>query len=525
MPDGVRTSRPNVLVFMTDQQNGATVLDGAMPRALTPHLDAFRRRAASFSQAFAPSPHCCPSRTSFFTGLYPSEHGVWNNVNVPNALSRGPRPAVRFWSRDFRAAGYELVFSGKWHVSNTQTPSDFGWRELRPGPAAPVDTSDEEGQRRHAHDMTLLAERSVVDDGDHPRGPGEILRPGWPHYVHYGTEENPFDDESVVASALDFLADRDAEDDRAPWFCYVGTLGPHDPYTPPARFLDWYDPSDIRLPPTFGDSLADKPALYRRTRDRFDQLTEAEHRDALRHYLAFCSYEDELFGRLLASLEASGALENTIVVYLSDHGDYAGDHGLWGKGLPSFLSAYHVPMIIGGPGVDPDRYDERWAGFTSLADVGPTLLELCGLPSDSRMSGVSRAPWLVGRSQADPRPEIVLQSNGNEAYGIQRIVVTERWKLVYNMFDDDELYDRVDDPGEMSNLLDQSHRERSVGSGPLDMIPEHLREVVRDLYVRLWRFGLEHDDDNLSGYILTALASFGPGLVHSDTSSTDERGA
>ena len=112
--------RPNILVFMTDQQNGGTVLPGNPWKAVTPVLDDFRGDAVSFSRAYCPSPHCCPSRATFFTGLMPSQHGVWNNVNVANALSRGFRGGVNPWSVDLAEAGYGLHFAGKWHASNSQ---------------------------------------------------------------------------------------------------------------------------------------------------------------------------------------------------------------------------------------------------------------------------------------------------------------------------------------------------------------------------------------------------------------------
>src|SRR5690625_2397432 len=120
---------PNVVVFMTDQQVGGTVLPGSRIRAQTPHLDAVAARGVTFGRSYTVSPHCCPSRASFFTGRYPSEHGVWNNVNVANALSRGPYPGTPFWSTALAAAGYRLGFAGKWHVSSTESPSDHGWQE------------------------------------------------------------------------------------------------------------------------------------------------------------------------------------------------------------------------------------------------------------------------------------------------------------------------------------------------------------------------------------------------------------
>ncbi|MBP2356082.1 arylsulfatase A-like enzyme [Kribbella aluminosa] len=495
---------------MTDQQRGVTVSGSHPLRALTPRLDAFANDTTTFCRGFTPSPHCCPARASFFTGLYPSEHGVWNNVNVPNALSRGPREGVPFWSTDLAQAGYRLGFTGKWHVANRQGPSAYGWEELNAAPPFPVEPQSDDRQRAEAiasqREILVRSSPSVIDG---ERRDGQILRPGWPAWSLYGTRENPFGDDDVVDRGVKYI--RSAPDDE-PFALYVGTLGPHDPYVPPQRFLDLYDPTEIELPPTFVDDMADKPAMYRRARDRFDQLTEREHRAALHHYLAFCSYEDELFGRLLDALVETGHYDNTIVLYVSDHGDYTGEHGLWAKGLPSFLPAYQVPMLIKdadrGPG--QPRQVRVFERPTTLVDLGPTLLDLCGVAATSPMSGQSVAADLRSPDAPATR-DLVFQSNGNEVYGIQRIVLTDRWKLVVNLFDDDELYDRETDPGEMVNLIARpAGQRRTLGRRADDTVPEPFRPVVHDLYGRLWRFVLAHDDEILNPYILTALATYGP---------------
>lgn len=501
-------AQPNVLIFMTDQQNGSTIRDGTWCRAKTPHLDRFRGGAVDFTDAFTTSPHCCPSRASFFTGTYPSEHGVWNNVNVGNALSRGPRPGVPFWSRAFADAGYALGHSGKWHVSNAQSPSDFGWQELT-SPAQPGRGLDLDGQRIEARRRELARLDDRPASGPVRRA-GEILRPGWPRYVHYATDEDPFGDAAVVEHGVSFIRGRQDQETDGPWCLYVGTLGPHDPYMPPKRFLDLYDRDAIVLPANFNDTMADKPAFYRRTRDRFDQMNAAEQRDALWHYMAFCSYEDALFGRLLSALEETGQLQDTIVVFTSDHGDYAGEHGLWGKGLPCFQSAYSVPFVVGGPGIEPALAGTRCRTPLSLADFGPTLSELCHVVPVPGMSGRSIAGFLMAGGSEPVRQDIFFQSNGNEAYGIQRIIVSNRWKLVYNAFDYDELYDLDADPGEVHNLLAVDASVRNLGAGHLDRIPQDLRPIVRDLYIRLWRFAIDRGDDIFDPYILTAMGTFGP---------------
>jgi arylsulfatase A-like enzyme len=282
-----------------------------------------------------------------------------------------------------------------------------------------------------------------------------------------------------------------------PWCMYVGTLGPHDPYIPPQRFLDMYEGMAFDLPDTFDDPMDDKPALYRRTRDRFNQLTREEHQEAIKHYLAFCSYEDWLFGRLIDKLKERGEYEDTVVLYVSDHGDYLGDHGLWCKGLPSFLSNYHVPAILkmpgGGRGVIRDE-------LVSLCDFAPTLLDIAGTESPVAFAGGSLLPLLKPETRnLKPawRNATHFQTNGNETYGIQRSILTDRWRFVFNAFDYDELYDLESDPGQMKNLAGDPAYE----------------EVKKAMYTRIWEFGLAHDEQAINEYIMTAMADYGPGMA------------
>jgi arylsulfatase A-like enzyme len=156
-------------------------------------------------------------------------------------------------------------------------------------------------------------------------------------------------------------------------------IGPHDPYIVPQKYLDMYDLADVPLPPSYGDELADKPAIYQRMREtRFGQLSEREVREGIRHFWAYCTYLDDLFGRLLAALDATGQRENTLVLYTSDHGDYCGEHGLFAKGIPCFQGAYRVPAIIRWPAGVADA-GRREDAFVSLADFGPTFLEAAGV--------------------------------------------------------------------------------------------------------------------------------------------------
>lgn len=477
--------KPNILIFMTDQQRGDSI--SPYGKAKTPNLDKFCHEGIVFSEAYTASPHCCPSRATFFSGLYPSQHGVWNNVSIGNAISRGLYDGVRLWSEDMKDAGYDLYFHGKWHVSSLEGPEHRGFQVA--GATEP--------RKTYQHARPSTAEWKGYDriaSGSRERKEGEIIRAGYPSYIHYGTEDNPFNDDNVVNEAIDGIRNRKA---GSPWVRYVGTLGPHDPYFVPQKYLDMYSLDDMKLPDSFNDKMLDKPAFYRKTRDRFDRLSEQEHKEATRHYLAFCTYEDALFGRIIEALDQSGEADNTLVIYTSDHGDYMGEHGLWTKGLPCFRGAYHVPLAMRWPTglVQPARVENA---FVTLADFAPTFLELAEVGEERSFSGMSLVPFLRNEQPAEWRDAVFTQTNGNEQYGIQRSIMTKEWKLVHNGFDYEELYDLHNDPGETRNLY---------GDPQYD-------EVVKTLFTRLWGFARSVDDVCVNAYIMTALAPHGPGVIY-----------
>ena len=479
---------PNILIFMTDHQRSDTVWPGSA--ALTPNVDRLAAQGLMFTEAYCPSPHCCPSRATFFTGLYPSQHGVWNNICNENALSRGLNPGVRTWSEDLAEAGYMMHYDGKWHVSVEETPVNRGWTEhFVSGVAGEHHSRSWESYQENASDLSQTE-----------RGEAQILRPGYGPYTLYGRAQ-PGDgfithDEKVTEIATQVLPDLLEETD--PWCLYIGLIGPHDPYNVPQKFLDLYDPNEIELPPSYADSLTDKPRIYQRLRDQvFGQLSEAEIRDCIRHYYAYCSYLDDLFGQILQILDASAAKDDTLVIFCSDHGDYAGDHGLFAKGIPCFRGAYNVPIVMRWPNgiTNPGRQEQS---FASLADVAPTLLEAAGLQVDRDFAGMSLLPWLRNSKPDNWREAVFTQCNGVELYYTQRSVTTRDYKLTFNGFDQDELYDLRHDPHEMVNQADN---------------PKYA-SVKKDLYRYLWQFAYQNDDHFAANpYITVALAEYGPGVI------------
>lgn len=185
----------------------------------------------------------------------------------------------------------------------------------------------------------------------------------------------------------------------------------------------------------------------------------------------------------------------TIVIYVSDHGDYAGAHGLWTKGLPCFKEAYHICSVIGFGNIrEKGRIVEE---MISLVDYAPTFLDIAGVSPERIFAGKSLMPFLEGEIIKNWRSELYTQSNGNELYGIQRGGFDQRFKFVYNGFDFDELYDLTTDPLEMHNVAND----------------EAYTDIKKEYYRKMWRFAYENQDMLGDAYTTTALCDYGPGII------------
>lgn len=505
--------RPNILIFLVDQVQGQVVAPDHPCQM--PNVTQFARQGVTFSQTFGPSPHCCPARATFMSGLYPSRHGVYNNVSTRTAFQKGLNPGVKLFSEYLKEAGYHLAHAGKWHVSDEETPADRGWEELSSYSTHASDRADARIREMGAGWREELAR---------PRELGEVRRPGWTPAQAFGRvlegddaiERSPYYKNAILpgVAAIPELAQR-----GGPWALCVSTdMGPSSAV--PKRFLDLYDPDTVPLPESFHDSLADKPRVYQRMQHQlWGQVSMAEVRQTIAQYWALCSLEDYYFGELLGALDASGQADNTLVLFVGDHGDCCFAHGLLHMGIHSFRECYHVPAVVRWPAglSSPGR---TVGEFVSLADFAPTFIELAGREPEERLTGRSLVPFLQDETPDDWRDCWCSQTKGNEVYYTQRIVQTRRHKYVSNWFDFDELYDLESDPNEMVNLASPDRVEQPplFPEEPGDDRPQvpwphlspELEDVRRDMLARMWRFADQEDDIIFNTYPPVALAAYGP---------------
>lgn len=511
-------SHPNILVFMVDQFP-ARYLD---PDSMC-HLPNVRRLAdegVTFSETYSPSPHCCPARATFMTGLYPSRHGIWNNVNNPTAHSRDVVPDTPFFSDPMKQSGYRMALSGKWHISNVRMPRDCGWEELVP--------------HNHLPEVKNLVERTVNRSRNFStiRQFGHILRTGWPDVTFVpecpegkNVYRESFHYNRAIGPAMEAIRTF-AEQDN-PWMIFASTdMAPGNPA--PKKFLDLYDIDNIVLPPSFNDTMEDKPRVYQRMRNQvWGQLSEQEVRQSIASYMALCTAQDAMLGDMLRVLEETGQSSNTLVLFVGDHGDHQFAHGLLDMGIHAFRESYHVPAVVRWPGgISPEVVGSKVEELVSLADFAPTFLELAGAQCEVRLSGRSLVPFFRGQKPADWPDAVFHQTNGNELYFTQRTVRTKKWRYTYNGFDFDELYDLENDPFELKNLafpdpaIQPIRYAPSPAEGeqhePWPRLDEALEGVRQEMMKRLWEFSIAENDQHIfSAYAPVAMPVFGPGITES----------
>ena len=270
---------------------------------------------------------------------------------------------------------------------------------------------------------------------------------------------NPVDpeyseDAYIANRAIRYIKERPAD---KPFFITCGFEGPHPPFKIPEPYFSMYDPQDFSEPPDFG-SQDGEPASNRRNyyRKLFnDQGTDwADWRHAVAVYSGFVSLIDDQVGRLVRVLKDQGVYENTVIIYISDHGEMLGCHGLWHK-MTGYEEALRVPFIVGGGAVK--SRSKNLDAPVSLLDIAPTILGLAGLPVPAVYEGENLAPVIQGNKPAPERKYLFSEFQAfGEWHGAVdwRLVTDNRLKYIWNCGDTDELYDLRDDPHETVNRID-----------------------------------------------------------------------
>ena len=480
------TKKPNILLITSDQQR-ADCFGFENPHVRTPHLDALTAGGTRFNACITPNLVCQPSRASILTGLLPLSHGVWDNgVDLDPALGE------KGFAGTLAAAGYDTAFIGKAHFATKATFAPTGTPEcMRSFAKFGADWRGPYMGFRQAELIVL----------GHVNNPLPLERPPVGHYERWLLSQDDEEEVLRLCTASDgtdtegaaqtwhsvlpvpwhsstWVGDRTVEflskRDRSKPFCaWASFPDPHQPFDCPVPWSKLHDPRDVPLPETRGEipeavrpwwykaTLEGTPALadpeFRHLRakvSRMPKQTDRQLAQMTANYYGMISLLDHNVGRILAALEASGAAEDTIVIFTTDHGDMMGNHGLYLKGPWPLEDLLRVQMIASGPGVAKGRVV---ADPVSTLDLSATFYDYAGTGAPMDLQARSLRKLMEGKPDAREAAWSEWHVHPSRCgVGLQlRTVRTRTHKATFELSSGaGELYDLANDPLEKVNRFD-----------------------------------------------------------------------
>ena len=441
------TQKPNILFILSDEHsfrftNTLSRAEGGEP-VHTPTFDRLAAQSTVFRTAYCGVPLCTPSRMCLMTGQDAPGCGATSNHGwLDPALDTLPKMLVR--------AGYETALVGKMHFNGSNQFHGFRHRPF----------GDLTGRAIHQWEHSAWPSGTVdlpqeLQEGDNPNV-SDHLPDRTRHAGESRLPESLIVDRIVAEETISWLRNYASEESGQPWFLCASFSRPHFPLTAPRRWIDRYRKTGV-TPPFVGkegDSY-DHP-VSAAIRDGFDtnRIDDAETQRAREGYFACVSYLDEILGDMLARLQADGALDNTIIVYTSDHGEMAGELGTWWKS-GWYEACTRVPLMVSTPaqrrGEQPAR---RIDTPVSLMDLAPTLATLGGGAPAAPVTGRDLSDAIRGDAPVAARPVVCDHLNSRWGAGTAfRMIRHGRWKHVQFEGHPDILFDLEDDPGETRNVI------------------------------------------------------------------------
>jgi len=412
--------RKHVIFLLSDQHNAAIAGFAGDQYVRTPNLDKLAATGVVLDNCYCNSPLCVPSRASLLSGLLPSQNGVFNNMQA--LLS----DRVTF-VHSISAAGYESVLAGRMHFIGPDQRHGFEKRLVGdvtrnyPGKSNPI-----YGNLKGTPDQSKVA----ID----------LSGAGYSSVLQF--------DEDVANAAIEHIRNRK---DPRPLFMTVGFYGPHCQYVCPKELFDYYDAilPEAEDVDEFRHSV--HPAIQRWYANRgVENVTVTEMRRVRAAYYGMVEYLDRLIGKIIDEIENTLGLENTVIIYASDHGDSLGENGLFWKSN-FYEGSARVPVIFSSPGQFVDGM--RVNGLTSLLDIAPTFIDLCSGEKLPQMQGMSLLPVLQGEETIDDQRSVIGQLADIKGDNPSAMIRKSNWKLIlHHGYDFPQLFDLSQDPTEKRDL-------------------------------------------------------------------------
>jgi len=434
--------RPNILFIMADQWRYDYLGCAGADFIRTPNLDRIAERGVRFSNCFTTSPVCAPARISLATGLHPHRLGALSNAAFL------PISTPTYYQR-LRDHGYRVGCVGKLDLAKPDSyngrfgdrPCAFGWGFTHPEEVEGKMHAGSSDTPRGPYGFHLQEKgryKAFHEDYKDRSSKGWIV--GVSHDSVLPTED--FADIYIGRRATEWI--RNIPDDF-PWHYFVSFVGPHDPFDPPTEYADQY--RDAEMPPPIQGNAEGKPE-WQTKRNR--SATPEDVLLARRQYCASSTAIDDQVGEMLDALEERGQLDNTYLVFSSDHGEMLGDHGFFTKTF-AYEASLHVPLLVAGPGIEGGRVSDT---VVELHDINPTICEMASVAPQENIDARSFLPVARGEV-AEHRPNAISSQRH------WRCIRTKTHKYVENINDVSELYDLENDPEERHNIASEDRETAS----------------------------------------------------------------
>lgn len=436
-------SSSNLLILISDEHRKDAMGCVGHPIVRTPNLDALAARGTIFENAYTPSPMCVPARAALACGDYVHKTRFWDSATPYNG-------SVRSWMQDIRDTGIDVTSIGKLHFRSGDDDNGFSQEIL------PMHVFNGVGWP-----IGLL--RELAPDYEEAAELASEVGEGQSSYTDY--------DLAITEAAENWLQSK--ANSKQPWVGFISLVSPHYPLIAPKEFFNLYDPADMDLPIGYSKkNRPDHPELGNIARFfKYDQFfDEPRIRSAKSAYYGLISFMDACVGRILKTLEDIRQVDDTVVVYVSDHGDMMGDLGFWTKQV-MYDSSAGVPMIAAGPGIPEGR---RVKTGTSLLDLATTAYDTLGAEINLENSDKpGRSLREIAQAKDDPNRTILSEYHDGGSTTGTFMVCWQQWKYVYYVNYRPQLFNRIADPDELFDLAENS-------AGDL-AIHEALREGERRL--------------------------------------------
>ena len=442
--------RPNVLFIVCDDLNTHVSTSG-YNHIRTPSLDKLAAAGTRFLRAYCQYPVCGPSRSSFLSGLYPESTRVLDNKSD----IRQERPGIVPLPEQFRKNGYWTAGVGKIFHNMKNDPGESCWYEYErfENERNPVLEKARKEFEAENGSIEKASNRRAwrLKQKEARRGASGQKVPG---YGPTDMSDEEHKDGRNVRRVVSWL-DKKSHGDK-PFFIACGIQKPHVPFWAPQKYFDMYPREKLVIPPALVGDWKDIPPLAMVKRFKAFGFELDKENDALRRaytqaYHACVSFIDAQIGLLLDAVKRNGHWEDTIIIFISDHGYHLGEHYMWGK-VSLFEECARVPMIVRVPG--RTRAGTSTAGLTELVDLYPTLCELCGIKAPAHLQGQSFAGLVDKPSGEGKETAYTVVSRGKT---LGRSIRTARWRYAeWGSSSAAELYDLEKDPAEHHNLVDDN---------------------------------------------------------------------